>query len=154
MNRLKTTQAGGFVLIEALVSIAIFSFALIGLVSLQAASLASATDAKYRSDASYLSTQIIGQLWSDRANVTAYNHRNTGTPCLPGGAATTNAVVLSWLAEVAATLPGAASSVQTLSIVPAAAPSTATTVTVVVCWKRAQDVDYHQQVTVAQINTD
>ncbi len=146
MNRLKTTQAGGFVLIEALVSIAIFSFALIGLVSLQSASVAAATDAKYRSDASYLSTQIIGQLWSDRPNIATYNHRSTGAPCLPGGAATTNPVVLSWLAEVAATLPGAASGVQTLSI------AADNTVTVVVCWKRAQDVDYHQQVTVAQVD--
>ena len=148
MHRLKSSQAGGFVLIEALVSIAIFSFALIGLVSLQSASVAAATDAKYRSDASYLSTQIIGQLWSDRPNIATYNHRNTGTPCAPGGAATTNPVVLSWLAEVTATLPGAVSSVQTLAITPA--PDNI--VTVVVCWKRAQDADYHQQVTVAQIN--
>ena len=146
MNRLKPAEAGGFVLIEALISIAIFSFALIGLVSLQSASVAAATDAKYRSDASYLSTQIIGQIWSDRTNIANYNHRNTGTPCLPGGAATTNPVVLNWLAEVGATLPGALSATQTLAV------GADNTVTVVVCWKRAQDTGFHQHVTVAQIN--
>ncbi|MGI9024797.1 MAG: type IV pilus modification PilV family protein [Burkholderiaceae bacterium] len=152
MKRLKATEAGGFVLIEALVSIAIFSFALIGLVGLQSASITAATDAKYRSDASYLSTQIIGLLWSDRANIATYNHRNTGTPCSPGGAATLNPAVLNWLAEVGTTLPGAVSSVQTLAVV--TAPNNTSTVTVVVCWKRAQDAGYHQQVTVAQINTN
>ncbi len=146
MSRLKPGEAGGFVLIEALVSIAIFSFALIGLVGLQSASVAAATDAKYRSEASYLSTQIIGQIWSDRLNIANYNHRTTGTPCQPGGAASTNPAVLDWLAEVAATLPGATSSLQTLAV------GANNTVTVIVCWKRAQDVDYHQQVTVAQIN--
>ena len=146
MNRSNSAPARGFVLIEALVSIAIFSFALIGLVSLQSASVTAATDAKYRSDASYLSSQIIGQIWSDRPNILNYNHRNTGTPCLPGGAASTNPVVLSWLADVAATLPGATSSTQTLAV------GAGNTITVVVCWKRKQDVDFHQQVTVAQIN--
>lgn len=146
MIRFKPAEAHGFVLIEALVSIAIFSFALIGLVGLQSASVAAATDAKFRSDASYLSTQIIGQIWSDRPNIVNYNHLNTGTPCAPGGAATTNPAVLNWLAEVAATLPGAQSGVQTLAV------GADNTVTVVVCWKRAQDVGYHQQVTVAQIN--
>lgn len=146
MNRSKSAGARGFVLIEALVSIAIFSFALIGLVSLQSVSVAAATDAKYRSDASYLSSQIIGRIWSDRPNILAYNHRNTGTPCAPGGAASTNPVVLNWLAEVAATLPEATSSVQSLAI------GANNTVTVVVCWKRKQDVEFHQQVTVAQIN--
>lgn len=146
MNRSNSTLARGFVLIEALVSIAIFSFALIGLVSLQSASVTAATDAKYRSDASYLSNQIIGQIWSDRPNILNYIHRATGTPCLPSGAASTNPVVLNWLAEVAATLPGATSSVQTLAV------GANNTITVVVCWKRKQDVDFHQQVTVAQIN--
>jgi type IV pilus assembly protein PilV len=146
MNGPNPHQAAGFVLIEALISIAIFSFALIGLVGLQTASVAAATDAKYRSDASYLSTQIIGQIWSDRANIGNYNHRNTGAPCQPAGAATTNPIVLDWLAEVAATLPGAQSGVQTVAV------GADNSVTVVVCWKRAQDAGYHQQVTVARIN--
>lgn len=140
------TSQRGFALIEALVSIAIFSFALIGLVSLQSVAIASSIDAKYRSDASYLANQIIGAVWADRANIAAYSHMANGTPCTPGGAAAINPVVIAWLAEVSTTLPGAISSVQSLQV------GTGNTYTVTVCWKRAQDTAYHQHVTVAQIN--
>ncbi len=146
MTSARTRRDGGFVLIEAMIAIAIFSFAVIGLIGLQSTSVAAATDAKYRSDASYLASQIIGQIWSDRPNIAAYNHMNSGTPCQTSGAATTNPTVLAWLADVSATLPGATSGFQAVSI------GTNNTVTVVVCWKRAQDATYHSQVTVAQVN--
>ena len=99
MKTVNQTSQGGFALIEALISIAIFSFALIGLVSLQSAAIASTTDAKMRSDASFLADQIIGQAWSDRGNIANYNHLATGAPCTPGGAASINPAVLAWLAE-------------------------------------------------------
>ena len=140
------TSQRGFALIEALVSIAIFSFALIGLVSLQSVAIASSIDAKYRSDASYLANQIIGRVWADRVNIATYTHLATGAPCTPGGAASTNPAVLAWLAEVSATLPGATSTIQSLQL------GTGNTYTVTVCWKRAQDTAYHQHITVAQIN--
>ena len=136
----------GFALIEALVSIAIFSFALIGLVSLQSVAIASSVDAKYRSDASYLADEIIGLVWADRGNIATYTHLSTGVACAPGGAASTNPVVLAWLDEVNATLPGATSAIQSLQV------GTGNTYTVTICWKRAQDTAYHQHVTVAQIN--
>ena len=66
MNLHVSKSQGGFALIEALVSVAIFSFALIGLVGMQSTAVASSTESKYRSDASYLASQIIGQVWSDR----------------------------------------------------------------------------------------
>ena len=146
MTRTPLGRAGGFVLIEALVAIAIFSFALIGLVGLQSSSVAAATDAKYRSDATYLASQMIGQIWSDRPNIANYNYGNAGAPCRTAGAASTNPAVLNWLADVSAALPGATTTLQAVSI------GTNNTVTVIVCWKRTQDTDYHHQVTVAQIN--
>ncbi len=146
MTHARSRTQGGFVLIEALVAIAIFSFAVIGLIGLQSSSVASSTDAKYRSDASYLASQIIGQIWADRPNIANYNHMNSGAPCQASGAATTNPTVLAWLADVTATLPGATSGTQAVSI------GTNNTVTVVVCWKRAQETTYHSQTTVAQVN--
>lgn len=137
---------GGFALIEALVSIAIFSFALIGLVSLQSVAVASSIDAKYRSDASYLANQIIGKVWSDRGAIASYSYGGTGAACAVSGAASTNPAVLGWLSDVAATLPGASSSVQSLAV------GAGNTLTVTICWKRAQETSYHQHVTVAQIN--
>lgn len=146
MTVTQSSRQHGFALIEALVSIAIFSFALIGLVSLQSVAIASSIDAKYRSDASYLANQIIGSVWADRGNIASYTHLAVGAPCTPGGAASTNPVVIAWLAEVNATLPGAVSSIQSLQV------GTGNTYTVTVCWKRAQDTAYHQHITVAQIN--
>lgn len=142
----KQQSEGGFALIEALVSIAIFSFALIGLVSLQSVAVASSIDAKSRSDASYLAGQIIGKVWSDRGAIATYNYPGTGAPCTASGAASTNPAVLGWLSDVAATLPGAASNVQSLSV------GAGNTLTVTICWKRAQETSYHQHVTIAQIN--
>jgi type IV pilus assembly protein PilV len=146
MTSTKQQAQGGFALIEALVSIAIFSFALVGLVSLQSVAVASSIDAKNRSDASYLASQIIGRVWSDRGAITTYNHLGTGAPCTASGAASTNPAVLGWLSDVAAALPGASSSVQSLAV------GAGNTLTVTICWKRVQETSYHRHVTVAQIN--
>lgn len=57
----------GSMLIEAMVGILIFSMGILAIVGLQAASIKMSSDAKYRSDASLLANQLIGQMWtSDR----------------------------------------------------------------------------------------
>lgn len=57
----------GSMLIEALVGILIFSMGILAIVGLQAASIKVSSDAKYRSDASLLANQLIGEMWiSDR----------------------------------------------------------------------------------------
>lgn len=55
----------GIVLIEALVAILIFSFAVLGIVGLQAAMVKNTAESKYRADASYIAQQQIGLLWTD-----------------------------------------------------------------------------------------
>ena len=146
MDAKSSQSQGGFALIEALVAITVFSFALIGMIAMQSAALTASTESKWRSDAAYLATQIIGLVWSDRGNIANYNHLNTGAPCTPGGAASDEPAVLAWLAEVSAALPGAISDVQSLAI------GADNTLTVTICWKRAEDATYHQHVTVTQIN--
>lgn len=146
MKTVNQTSQGGFALIEALISIAIFSFALIGLVSLQSAAIASTTDAKMRSDAAFLADQIIGQAWSDRGNITNYNHLASGAPCAPGGAASINPTVLAWLGDVSSALPNATDSVQSLAV------GSGNSFTVTICWKRPHDATYHRYVVVSQIN--
>ena len=81
----------GFMLLEALLALLIFSLGVLSLVGLQANSIASASDAKYRTDASFLADELVGQMWADRANLANYN----GNP------------PAAWLAQVQATLPGA-----------------------------------------------
>jgi type IV pilus assembly protein PilV len=84
----------GILLLEALIAILIISFGILGLVALWANSVKNASEAKYRSDSSFLANEMIGQMWLDRANITtAYT-------------APTN-----WTDRVAATLPGGTGSV-------------------------------------------
>jgi len=53
----------GSMLLEALISILIFSIGILGIVGLQANSIKISSDAKYRSDASLLANQYLGSMW-------------------------------------------------------------------------------------------
>ncbi len=55
----------GVILLEALIAILIFSFAVLGIVGLQAAMVKNTTDAKYRAEAGYIAQQEIGQIWAN-----------------------------------------------------------------------------------------
>jgi len=137
----------GYLLIEVLVSILIFSTGILAIFSLQTVSIKNSSDAKYRADASFLANQIVGYMWGERSNLAAYAHRPSGSACNPSGTNSTNANVTSWLGEVSAALPDAASTRQQIIV------DTATnTVTVTVCWKAPQDSAYHPYTAIAQIN--
>ena len=154
---LSLKQQRGSALLEALIAILIFSMGIIALMGLQAASIKNSIDAKYRADAAYLTNQIIGQMWVDRTNIDNYAHNPTaGTVCAPGGTASTNTNVTSWLNQFTTStsssyLPGATSAKQQISVT---TPFTNTKqVTVTVCWKGPQESNYHNFVATAQINT-
>lgn len=53
----------GVVLIEAMVAILLFSVGVLAIAGLQASMLQSASDTKYRTEASYLAQQVIGHMW-------------------------------------------------------------------------------------------
>ncbi len=53
----------GFMLLEALLAILIFSLGILALVALQAKSIQLASDAKYRTNATLLANQLIGEMW-------------------------------------------------------------------------------------------
>jgi type IV pilus assembly protein PilV len=76
MRQSKAVRSGrsqrGFMLIEAMVGILIFSFGVLGLVGLQAAMTKAQTSAKTRADASYLANEIVGSMWLDAANLANY----------------------------------------------------------------------------------
>jgi type IV pilus assembly protein PilV len=65
-------NAHGAALIEALVGILIFSIGILGLVGLQASMTRAQGAAKYRADAAYLSSEIIGAMWADKPNLASY----------------------------------------------------------------------------------
>ncbi|HEX2951753.1 MAG TPA: hypothetical protein VHV83_19635 [Armatimonadota bacterium] len=146
----------GFVLIEALIAVAIFSFALLGLMGMQAVSIKNNADAKYRADAAYLANQIIGKMWVDRANLASYAYRSNETACGASTATPAYAAVTSWLNDVAADLPGVNATV-TSSEKPQILVDTTTsplyaTVTVTMCWQSPNDTQAHNQIATAQIN--
>lgn len=86
----------GYMLLEALIAILVFAIGILGVVSLQAVSLKNVGAAKYRSDASMLVNQLIGQMWaSDRSPDTLK------AQFLAGGAAYSD-----WLTGVKNELPG------------------------------------------------
>jgi len=149
ISRVKLKPQHGGVLIEALVAILIFSLGIIGLLGLQAASIKSSGDAKYRSDASYLVNQIIAQMWVDRTNIDTYSHYPSGPTCSFTGAGSSSPFVTGWLSEITDKLPGA--NADKTQIVVSTVDGTKQ-IKVTICWKTPLETTPHNFVTTAQIN--
>jgi type IV pilus assembly protein PilV len=78
----------GFMLLEALVAILIFSIGILSLVGMQATATKYSTDARFRSTASYLANQRIAEIWvADRSKILAAPYVESATPlaALPSG---------------------------------------------------------------------
>jgi type IV pilus assembly protein PilV len=67
------TAGAGFALIEALIAILIFAMATLGLMGLQVSMMRAQGSAKYRADAAYLASDLIGTIWSDAINLASYD---------------------------------------------------------------------------------
>ena len=92
MKSPRSTQRG-ILLLEALIAILLISFGILGLIALWANSLKDVSEAKYRSDASFLANEMIGQMWLDRAiSPVGYTAPSNWTDrlaaTLPGGTGT------------------------------------------------------------------
>ena len=68
----RVREQAGISLIEGLISIALFSFGVLAIMGMQAQSIKHAGESKYRIDASFLANQLVGQMWTDRANLASY----------------------------------------------------------------------------------
>ena len=125
----------GVMLIEALIGILIFSIGILALIGMQATAMRNTTDARYRSEAAFLATQIIGQMWVDRANLASY--ANAGYPPRD-----------KWVSQVGATLPG----------IPTDAPAPSITVgannevTVTIQWRQPGETQTRRLEFVNRIN--
>lgn len=65
-------SSSGFMLMEVLVSILIFSVGVLALIGLQAKLSKAQSASKLRTDASYLAQEAIGQMWADMAHAPQY----------------------------------------------------------------------------------
>lgn len=132
-------------LLEGLIAILIFSMGILAIVGMQATAIKNSADAKYRSDASYLANQIIGQMWADQPNLASYANYPGAGACSPTGTASGYANMTGWLTTVQSTLPNASANKQQVVI------GANNLVTVTVCWQAPQDNVWHNFVATAQI---
>ncbi len=77
----------GIVMLEALISILLFSIAILGMLAVQGRSIQSAREAKMRADAVFAADELLGRMWVNRPNLASYSGTTTLTS-LPGGTIT------------------------------------------------------------------
>jgi type IV pilus assembly protein PilV len=130
--RLSRRAARGFALLEALVGMLIFSFAVLGLVGLQASMTRAQTMSQFHAQASELAADLIGRMWSDVPNVAQYDSSNCASynPCS------------SWQSKVATTLPGGTPNVSVLQ----------GTVTITLTWTPPGETSSSQYVTATAVH--
>ena len=93
----------GFTLVEALVALLALSIGLLGVAALQLSGLKNNLSAAWRSQATYLSYDIIDRMRANRDRRVDYAC-GTGAAPNPGGVASRD--LQAWKANLAATLPG------------------------------------------------
>lgn len=142
----KATSQQGFMLLESLLALLIFSLGILGMVAINARAIQAATDAEFRTDAAKFADEIATQisLNADRTStaslatsLAAFAHQTTGTTCGGfSGAQSTNAVVTDWLGRLSAAgtgLPGAVATGQQIRVETAAGQFNRVVVTL--CWQ-------------------
>ncbi|MGZ3237329.1 MAG: type IV pilus modification PilV family protein [Burkholderiaceae bacterium] len=131
-------------LLEGMIAILIFSLGILGLVGMQAIAIKQVSDAEYRSQASLLANQLLGQMWADNRNATVLK------ATYDSGTAPT--AYTTWQTAVAAALPGTTlNNNQPTVNVDTSGGSTTGTVTITIKWQAPSDTTAHQYITVAQI---
>jgi type IV pilus assembly protein PilV len=163
-------QAGVF-LLEALIAILIFAFGILGIVALGATAINAQSDAEYRTEASNLASEILGNIAAnvkrnkrlepkvgyevDPTELVKFGHQSVTSAglCEFSGPVSTEPLVLAWADHAGVTsattraLPGAEDKQQI--IVDLAANNR---VTVTVCWKAPNDAAMRRHTLVAHIN--
>ncbi len=120
----------GFLLLEVLIAMLIFSIGVLGIVGLQASMTRAQTGSKFRADASFLAQRLVGTMWSDVTNINSYATANCSayTRCS------------QWAADVATLLPNGAVDVDL---------SAAPVVTIVITWQPSNEEQRRYTTTLA-----
>ena len=121
-RRTPRPAARGFVLLEALVAILLFVVGVLGILGLQAGMTRAQTESNIRSEAAYLSQELLGLMWADIPNIA--NFATSGGDC-------TAAACKRWLKKAQTTLPGGGADVTVAAI---ADGSTGSDVDITVTW--------------------
>lgn len=133
----------GFVLLDALISVLIFSFGILGIVALQANATKLGGDAKYRTDAALLADRVMADMWGADPT-TLVNYKTGGSAYLTWR----NNLVDCVKAKVTTNcMPGITDDVNQ----PTIEIGDNNLVTVTVKWQAPQETSAHQYVSVSQI---
>ncbi len=136
-HRARPGAARGIALIEALIAILIFSFGVLGIVGLQASMTRAQGSAKFRADASYLANELMGTMWSDIPNLSAYDTASARCDAYPR--------CQTWKTKVQGGLPGGE------PVVVAAADGS---VTITINWSVPGEGDHRYQTRTSVLNID
>lgn len=136
MNQLtaKRSQAG-FMLVEALIGMVLFSIGVLSLLAFQGTAVNVAHESKTRADAAFLANQLIARMWTDRTNLPLYALNAASAACSSGANASAHPPVQNWLAGVqggmsqSGLLPGADNLRQQIVV------GASNEVTVTICWQ-------------------
>ncbi len=100
----------GVALLEVMIAILIISFGILGIIGLQANSIALTTDARYRVEAGAFAERLIAEMWVDPLNFANYAYAGTGAVPAP---------LATWYANMTSgggALPGADTHKPTVTI--------------------------------------
>ncbi len=139
-SRLSLNGPRGFILLEGLLAVLIFSLGILALVGMQGIAIKQSAEAKYRVDASFLVNKLIAQMWADNSATLATDYGPAG------------AKFLSWKSELSAALSGLPGATAAITITPIATPQ-GNQITVTILWRHPQDpsTQMRRYVSVAQI---
>lgn len=121
---LRAAHQTGVMLLEALIALLIFSLGILAIVGMQATAIQDMGEAKYRSDAAFLTNQILADMWSNSPQLANYSFAGAGAP---------PALLMNWLSTVQNRLPGATAYPPIITV------GANNTVTVTVRWQQARD---------------
>lgn len=128
-NRPSRLQSG-VILLEALLAILVFSVGVLTMVAFQAIAIKNNMQSKYRTDASFVANQIIGEMWvADPTQLSTL-------------AGTYNDTSTTWGTRITKTLPSGSGNVAVASDI----------VTVTVSWQAPGEVSSHNIAQTVRIN--
>ena len=153
-----SNRQAGYMLLEVLVSLLIFSVGVLGLAALQAASIKNNGAAKYRIDASNLVGELIGIMWSDdRTPAPVQGGESALQTKFQGGQGADGAGYTDWRNRVQALLPGVDTNPPLVAVTPVNvsnpydAAKGKSRVSVTVRWQVPGETEVHSYVAVAEI---
>lgn len=131
-------RQSGYMLLEVLISILLFSVGILGTIATQAVAVRSNSEARYRIDASFLANSLIARMWTGDRSPTN----------LQSSYGVSGSRYLAWLADVQAQLPGVTANPPTVQFTTEAS---GIAVTATVRWQAPGDAAVHQYVATTSI---